>query len=135
MTRHVASTARYQKTPEGKASRRRAKLKYLYGITEEQYAWLAEQQDGVCFLCGEAESVPHHANDALMSLAVDHDHGCTARHSPKRACPLCIRGLLCYNCNRMIGRAERSPRLAARFADYLARRPLALLHASLPVTS
>jgi hypothetical protein len=114
----------YLKTEPGRAANRRARLKYRYGITEEQYLWLLEQQDGACFLCGNGETVPHHASGDLMRLGVEHAHDCDQGHDPEKGCPACVRSLACYNCNVFMGRVERSPRLAARFADYLVRRPL-----------
>lgn len=120
----------YQKTPRGKAKCRRAKPKYLYGITEDQYLWLLEQQGGVCEICGLPEVVTHPSTKEIKRLGVEHSHDCDQGHDPKRACIHCIRSLACYNCNIYMGRVERSPRLAARFTDYLARRPF--LDASAP---
>jgi hypothetical protein len=117
-------TKAYQKTETGKDSSRRAKLKWQYGITEDQYAWLLEQQDGLCYFCGFEETVIHHASGQVMRLGVEHSHACDQGHDPKKACPSCLRGLACYNCNIFIERAERSPVLRPRIEDLLARRPL-----------
>jgi hypothetical protein len=122
--RHNERVLAYQKTPGGRDTSRRARLKHRYGITEDQYDFLLAQQDYACYLCGLGEAVPHHATGKLMRLGVEHSHACTSGHDPEKACPACIRGLTCYNCNHMVAKAERSPRLAARFADYLERRPL-----------
>lgn len=111
-----------QRTPEGKIMQVVKRLKHRYGITLDQYDWLLEQQDGKCYLCGEDERVPHHKSGELMRLAVDHDHRCCP--GDKKACGKCVRGLLCYNCNRFMGRVDRSPLLAERFKDYIDRRPL-----------
>jgi hypothetical protein len=114
----------YQKTEAGKDVNRRARLKYRYGITGEQYDWLAEQQDWLCYFCGFEETVIHHATKEVMLLGVDHAHGCDQGHDPAKGCPVCVRGLACYNCNIFIARAERSPVLRTRVLDLLARRPL-----------
>lgn len=119
---HVKSQLIFQKTDAGKLDQRKKRLKHRYGITLDQYNWLLEEQDHKCFLCGEDERVPHHASGELMKLAVDHDHRCCP--GTKKGCGKCVRGLLCYNCNRFMGRVDRSPRLAARFRDYQDRRPL-----------
>jgi hypothetical protein len=122
--RRVERQSEYQRTDAGRAAAKRARLKYRYGITEEQYLWMYEQQDGVCILCGFPESVPHPASGTLKNLGVEHSHSCVMGHDPERACKHCIRGLACYNCNIYMARVERSPRLLGRFADYLVRRPL-----------
>jgi Recombination endonuclease VII len=114
----------YQQTEAGKDVGRRAKIKYRYGITADQYDLLHEQQGGCCYFCGFIETVIHHATHEVMRLSVDHDHTCDQGHDPKRGCPACIRGLACYNCNIFIERAERSTLLRPRIEDLLARRPL-----------
>lgn len=111
-----------QRTPEGKVMQMVKRLKHRYGITLDQYNWLLEEQDHKCFLCGEDERIPHWASGEPMKLAVDHDHRCCP--GTKKGCGKCVRGLLCSNCNRFMGRVDRSPRLAARFRDYQDRRPL-----------
>lgn len=103
-------------------------LQRKYGITLEQYDWLAEQQGQVCALCGQPE-VQRRRQDrhgivrVVDYLGVDHDHSCE-RHVPDKACVWCIRGLLCDDCNRLLGFAESKPAVAARFVDYLVLRPL-----------
>lgn len=86
-------------------------VKSIYGITRAEWEWLRDNQDGCCALC--------HREDQ-SKLAVDHDHACCGK---SRACKKCIRGMLCRTCNRMLGHVESKPRLATRFADYLALRP------------
>lgn len=112
------------------AHRLRARTSYLarkYGITPEQYDQLSEQQEHKCALCLQPE-VQRRREDrhgivrVVDLLSIDHDHSCE-RHSPKKACVQCIRGLLCDDCNRLIGFAEAKPVVAARFSDYLALRP------------
>lgn len=122
--RRMASLAAYHQTEAGKSVMRRAKLRYEFGISEEQYAKLLAEQGEVCFLCGEPETRLASSGKPTR-LIPDHDHGCAAGHPPTRACPACIRGLLCHNCNsRVVPAAERSSCLAERFRDYLVRRPL-----------
>jgi hypothetical protein len=122
----------YQQTDRGKEVGRNAKIKYRYGITAREYDWLEALQEERCYFCGFEETVVHHASGKVMRLGVDHDHACEQGHDPKRGCPLCIRGLACYNCNIFIARAELSPVLSPRIADLLARRPLAWEHAPIP---
>lgn len=103
-------------------------LKNKYGVTLEQYAWLSERQGHRCALCGEPETARRRqARDGVVRvvdlLGIDHDHTCE-RHTLDKACTWCIRGLLCDDCNRLLGFAERKPAVAVRFTDYLGLRPL-----------
>jgi hypothetical protein len=93
-----------------------------HGITREQYEQLLADQEAVCYICGLPETKADARTGTVWLLSVDHDHSCCGE---LKSCPKCLRGLLCAHCNRtIIGRVEMSPRLAARFADYLERRPL-----------
>jgi hypothetical protein len=86
-------------------------IKTLYGISRTEWEWLRDAQHGVCALCAEP---------GAKRLAIDHDHACCGR---ERACKKCIRGMLCSVCNRLLGHVVVKPALAARFSDYLERRP------------
>lgn len=99
-----------------------------YGITPEQYAQLSERQGHKCALCLQPETQRrrtdrHGVVRVVDRLGVDHDHSCEY-HLPTRACVRCIRGLLCDDCNRLLGFAEAKPAVAVRFSDYLGLRPL-----------
>ena len=76
----AAKSREYRKTH--KEARRKAKLKYKYGITPEQYdaAWEAQGQG--CAICGKADKKLH----------IDHCHETGA-----------FRGILCGNCNVGLG--------------------------------
>jgi hypothetical protein len=86
-------------------------IKALYGLTRAEWEWLRESQQTCCALCGQ---------NSAIRLAIDHDHACCGR---ERACKKCIRGMLCSVCNRLLGHVVTRPVLAARFSDYLERRP------------
>lgn len=69
-----------------------------YGITQVEYDQLLISQGSACAICKRQQS---------KSFDVDHDH--STGH---------VRGLLCTNCNRMIGHAADSPerlRIAAKY--------------------
>lgn len=99
-------------------------------ITEADRAVLAKAAVfgvGLCDLHGGPETMTYqrHGGTAVRGLSVDHAHDCTQGHAPEKGCRYCIRGLLCCDCNRnIVRRAEQFPALAARFQDYLDRRPL-----------
>lgn len=70
-----------------RAARRRAGLKFLYGLSDVEYALMLEDQGNACKLCRvESWAVPR------GRLVVDHNH-VTGK----------IRGLLCPSCNTRIG--------------------------------
>lgn len=65
---------------------------------------LAEQGGG-CAICGSA-----------VWLVVDHDHACCAGPS---SCGACVRGILCGECNTIIGRVNDDADRLERAAAYL----------------
>jgi hypothetical protein len=77
---------------------RAAERKRLYGVTEEQFQTMLEQQDWECAICTRL----------LVSPVVDHDHS-----SGK------VRGLLCRKCNVAIGLLDDNPGLLMTAAEYL----------------
>lgn len=86
----------YQRDPEiHKRRSRRAYLKRMYGLNEEEYEQLLL---GGCNICG-----------SIDNLHVDHDHGK----------PGTYRGILCRNCNAAIGLFKDNPALLIIAAEYL----------------
>lgn len=76
------------------AKKRWDELVRLYGITQQEYESMIENQGNVCACCHQPETATK--NGKVMNLAVDHDH-----HTGE------VRGLLCYSCNRSrVGRVE-----------------------------
>jgi len=96
----------YQKNPE-KAKSQRLKR---YGITYEQYNELREKQNYCCASCGRHESVVEQgrAKGAETALCVDHCHS-TGK----------VRGLLCTNCNTLIGKAKDDIETLNKAIQYL----------------
>ena len=78
-----------------------------YGITEQQYRKMLEQQDYRCFIC-DSEGFLIGKNNHSEKLAVDHCHV-----SGK------VRKLLCHNCNRALGLLRDDPRLLLKSAEYI----------------
>lgn len=68
-----------------------------YGITLDEYNLMRENQKCCCAVCGRHESVVEKgtAKSSVTSLHVDHCHKTNK-----------IRGLLCTNCNTMLGKAK-----------------------------
>lgn len=76
-----------------------------YGYTEEAYNKMFEKQKGQCDICGK------HQTSLSISLAVDHCH-----NSNK------IRGLLCRDCNLMLGFARDRIETLTKAIEYLERK-------------
>ena len=71
----------YEQRPDVKARHRKNHLIRKYSITEEQYQYMLELQNGLCAICNQPPIGREHFD-------VDHDKQ-TGR----------VRGLLCNNCN------------------------------------
>jgi hypothetical protein len=80
---------KYRKTPQGKLVNRRALLKNRYSITLEEYNNMLESQDYICAICGTDKP------GGMGRFHVDHNH-ITGK----------VRGLLCNNCNMLLGYYE-----------------------------
>lgn len=50
---------------------------------------------------------------------LDHDHSCCP---PKRACPKCVRGILCYRCNAALGLLRDSAEIIEGLRRYMVDR-------------
>jgi hypothetical protein len=84
------------------AINRRSRFKNKYGITPEEYELMELHQFGCCAICKKPRSEER--------LCVDHDHSRNV-----------IRGLLCRNCNRILGLLNEDEELILNIIDYLKR--------------
>ena len=91
----------YNHTPTRRARRHRHHLRDEYQLTPLEYSDMERAQGHTCALCGEPCSTGRR-------LAVDHDHE-TGR----------VRGLLCNQCNRVLGLAGDDPDRLRRMAAYV----------------
>lgn len=87
---------RYWSNPQGERERH---LIRKYGVTLAAYDRMFAEQGGKCAVCAKTQT---------RAFDVDHDHKTGV-----------VRGLLCTNCNRMIGHAGDSANNLERAADYL----------------
>jgi hypothetical protein len=78
------------------------RLKSKYGLTLEQYESACQNQNNRCFICKAPTAV----------LNVDHCHRTTV-----------VRGLLCSNCNHMLGNATDDPEILRKGIEYLLNPP------------
>lgn len=79
-------------------------LRRLWGLTHAQYEELLHQQGGCCAICGTTNP------KGRGHFHIDHDHATGRR-----------RGLLCHNCNLMLGQARDSKVFLANAITYLDR--------------
>ena len=95
--------------PEDKARWARTHKLKRYGLTEESFARLLEDQDYACAMCRDLFTKAN-------SIFIDHDHSLGCHPGEKHACDACRRGLLCLRCNVGLGYIERMGDMAR---DYL----------------
>lgn len=91
-----------ERTERKRVSKRKAHLKWKYGITPEQYDKMLATQGGVCAICMKDGS-----DSRGYSMHVDHCHD-TGK----------VRGLLCHRCNTALGNLG-SPELLIAALRYL----------------
>lgn len=89
----------YKKGDKGRAIR----IKCLYGVTLEEVSKMYFLQNGKCKICG----VPK-PSSGYEGLHIDHDH-VTGR----------VRGLLCNECNMMLGLAKDDTKILITAINYL----------------
>lgn len=89
-----------------RGERRRKDILRKFGLSEATYESMLDEQDGLCMICQLPQSMTRLGK--RLELSVDHDHA-TGR----------VRGLLCNNCNSMLGMAKDDPTLLRRGATYL----------------
>ena len=80
-------------------------LRHKFGITYEEYIEILNQQKNKCAIC-ETQQV-----DVKKRFAVDHDH--TTKH---------IRGLLCSDCNILLGMSKDNVEILLNALLYLKRK-------------
>jgi hypothetical protein len=85
---------------------KRSKLKYRYGISEEEYKRLLAAQGGVCGICGK----PPMGGRNTKHLNVDHSHDNNV-----------VRGLLCHRCNTALGQFGDNLEGVMKVVAYLQR--------------
>jgi len=110
------------------AKKRKEHLKKRFNITEEDYQFLLNRQNGVCALC-QFSVLDRLSNSRIgkpFVLCIDHDHTHKPHPITTRGCRDCIRGLLCYYCNAiLLPFLEKNPSLQKEIVkQYLCNRPL-----------
>jgi len=87
---------------------RRRWLKRKYGLTLDKFYNMYSRQNGKCLCCQETVEA--------LDLNVDHCHKTGV-----------VRGLLCANCNTVLGRVKEKDDILYRMSAYLSRDPSKIL--------
>jgi len=83
-------------------------LKYKYGVTHQQFMSSWEQQKGCCAVCREELPDLMAYENRRRMYAIDHNHETGD-----------FRGILCLNCNTLLGMAKDSVKVLQRAIEYL----------------
>lgn len=73
-------------------------------------------QNGLCPICNKQLENPALEETVRFSMSIDHDHACCPGDT---TCGNCIRGLLCRDCNLMIGHAKDNLDTLKKAVEYL----------------
>lgn len=84
---------------------------WRYGLTPDDLARMVHDQDGHCLACPTV---------LADGFCVDHDHACCPG---QKTCGECVRGLLCEECNKLLGKIEQDPDRLARLLAYAGLSP------------
>lgn len=96
--------------PVVKARWRQAYKLQRYGLTQEQFDQMLEDQGYACAMGGEPF-------EDGQQICIDHDHACcpVVPGRETRCCGRCVRGLLCFRCNTALGYVEMYGELARAY--------------------
>jgi hypothetical protein len=76
-----------------------------HNISRQQYLDLLNKYNGLCWICKEKNG-----------QAIDHDHSCCPKPT---SCGKCVRGILCFSCNVMLGSAKDNAQVLKNAIEYL----------------
>ena len=85
----------------------------MHGKSRQWFEAKLAEQDYACAMCGTTRPFGRFAG-----WNIDHDHDCCPGHT---SCGECVRDILCYLCNTMLGMAGDDPRKLRAGADYIER--------------
>ena len=91
----------------------KSRADYMRSRFKVEWQTLWDQQGGLCACCGEPML---REGREKLSAVVDHDHKCC---SGRTSCGKCVRGLVHWRCNLVLGYANDDPHLLQRAAAYL----------------
>jgi hypothetical protein len=92
-------------------------LKYKYGISHGEFVKAWEEQVGCCAICTETLPDLMTYDNRRRGYAIDHNHETGA-----------FRGILCLNCNSLLGMAKDNAEILSKAINYLTERGSYRLH-------
>ncbi len=92
----------YRDKPDIKIKKAWRLVKKIYGISYEDYMKMFRSQNGACAICNNPKLL------TKRRMHIDHDHT-TGK----------VRGLLCHNCNLVLGHAKDSAKILMSAVVYL----------------
>ncbi len=93
---------RRREHPDAKKRAKSYNLKNNFGISYEEWQLMLDSQNGKCKICSR------HRTEFVRDFHVDHDHA-TGK----------VRGLLCHNCNNLLGQARDDIMVLNKAIEYL----------------
>jgi hypothetical protein len=107
---------KYYKKPYNRLVRYSQHIRLRYALTLEGLNALYLKQNGKCPICLKELSNPTLEDANRWESNIDHDHNCCPEET---TCGKCIRGLLCRDCNLLIGHAKDDLDTLKRAVEYL----------------
>jgi hypothetical protein len=103
------------RNPCGKSSltSREIYLKSRFKLNNEDCNYIIKNQNGRCDICNNYETKMSARTSYVQNLSVDHCHKSELNNK------IVVRGLLCHNCNIMIGMANDNVNILISAANYL----------------
>jgi len=83
-------------------------LKYKYGVSHQEFMDAWQKQSGCCAICSETLPDLMVYENRRRGYAIDHNHETGD-----------FRGILCLNCNSLLGMARDSKRILQKAINYL----------------
>lgn len=93
-----------------KRDNRKWRLENYYGLTEDQYKKMCDDQDNRCAIC------KRHQSELKVALAVDHNHDTGV-----------VRQLLCRRCNSALGYIKEDINIALNLVEYIRKHDANLI--------
>jgi hypothetical protein len=87
-----------------------------YGLSVDDLTTMYETQGGGCAICNKSIPNPTEEGAKRFITSIDHNHACCPTET---SCGTCVRGLLCRDCNLMLGHAKDDLETLKKAVNYL----------------